>query len=95
VLAAADAGDPIARSVLTRAGAELASLAKIVIGRIFEQAPTVPVAMSGGVFRNSALVRNVFNNSLRSDYPQVAVAPIVVDPAEGALELARRSIRKG
>ncbi len=95
VLAAADAGDPIARSVLTRAGAELASLAKIVIGRIFEQAPTVPVAMSGGVFRNSALVRNVFNNSLRSDYPQVAVAPTVVDPAEGALELARRSIRKG
>jgi N-acetylglucosamine kinase-like BadF-type ATPase len=95
VLAAADAGDPIARSVLTEAGAELAVLAKIVIGRMFEQAPTVPVAMSGGVFRNSALVRNVFCNGLRSEYPQAAVAPTVVDPAKGALELARRSIQSG
>ena len=95
VLAAADRGDPIARSVLMQAGAELAGLAKIVIGRIFEEAPTVPVAMAGGVFRNSALVRNVFHNSLRSEYPQAAVAPTIVDPAQGALELARRSIQRG
>jgi glucosamine kinase len=90
VLAAADAGDPIARTVLTQAGAELAGLAKIVIGRLFEEAPTVPVAMSGGVFHNSALVRNVFYNSLRSEYPQAVVAATLVEPVKGALELARK-----
>ena len=94
VLAAADAGDPIARSVLTQAGAELAGLAKIVITRLFEEAPAVPVAMSGGVFRNSALVRNVFYNSLRSEYPQAAVAATIVEPVNGALELARRGAQK-
>jgi N-acetylglucosamine kinase-like BadF-type ATPase len=91
VLAAAEAGDPIARTVLTQAGAELAALAKIVIARLFEESPSVPVAMSGGVFRNSALVRNVFYNSLRSEYPQAAVGATVVEPVTGALELARRT----
>ncbi len=91
VLAAAEAGDAIARTVLTQAGAELAGLAKIVIARLFEDAANVPVAMSGGVFRNSALVRNVFYNSLRSEYPQATVSTTVVEPVQGALELARRN----
>jgi glucosamine kinase len=93
VLAAAEAGDPIARGVLTQAGAELASLAKIVISRIFEEVASVPVAMTGGVFRNSALVRNVFYNSLRSEYPQAVVAAAVVEPVKGALDLARKGTR--
>jgi N-acetylglucosamine kinase-like BadF-type ATPase len=90
VLAAADAGDPIARTVLTQAGAELAGLAKIVISRLFEESPSVQVAMAGGVFRNAALVRNVFYNSLRSEYPQAVVGATVIEPVKGALELARR-----
>ncbi len=94
VLAAADGGDPIARSVLTQAGAELAGLAKIVIGRIFEEAASIPVAMSGGVFRNSALVRNVFYNSLRSEYPQALVGATVIEPVKGALDLARKGAQR-
>jgi glucosamine kinase len=90
ILAAADAGDVSARTVLTQAGAELAGLAKIVISRIFEDEPDVRVAMSGGVFRNSALVRQVFYNSLRSEYPSAAVASTIADPVKGALEIARR-----
>jgi glucosamine kinase len=90
ILAAAESGDLSARTVLTQAGAELAGLAKIVISRIFEEAPDVRVAMSGGVFRNSALVRQVFYNSLRSEYPSAAVVSTVVDPAKGALDIARR-----
>jgi glucosamine kinase len=93
VLSAADAGDPLARTVLAQAGAELATLAKIVIRRLFPDADTVPVAMTGGVFRNSALVRQVFYNSLRSEYPRAAVNAAVVDPVRGALELARKSAR--
>jgi N-acetylglucosamine kinase-like BadF-type ATPase len=92
VLAAADAGDPTARGVLTQAGTELASLAKIVIVRLFGTTAGAPVAMSGGVFGNSALVRQVFYNDLRSEFPQIVVNANVVDPVKGALARARRGM---
>jgi glucosamine kinase len=93
LLATADAGDAIARSVLMQAGAELARLAKLVIRRLFAEEDSVPVAMSGGVFRQSALVRQVFYNSLRSEYPNASVNSTVVEPVKGALELARKAGR--
>ena len=91
VLAAADAGDPSAHDILACAGVELATLGKIVISRLFADADRAPVAMSGGVFRNSALVRQVFYNRLRLECPQAAVNANVVDPVKGALDLARRA----
>jgi N-acetylglucosamine kinase-like BadF-type ATPase len=91
VLAAADAGDPSAHDILARAGVELATLARIVISRLFADADTAPVAMSGGVFRNSALVRQVFYNRLRLECPNAVVNLNLVDPVKGALELARRA----
>src|SRR5579872_841525 len=90
VVAAAEADDPAAHDVLAEAGAELATLAKIVIRRIFQERENIPVAMSGGVFGNSALVRQVFYNNLRLDFPNAAVNANVVDPVQGALQLARR-----
>ena len=45
-------------------------LGGIVIRRLFPNAGAVPVAMSGGVFGSSALVRQVFYNSLRSTHPE-------------------------
>lgn len=90
VLSAADAGDAAAHDILAQAGAELATLARIVIARIFEDAKDIPVAMSGGVFGNSALVRRVFYNSLRLKYPGVVVSTDIVEPVKGALELARK-----
>lgn len=90
VLAAADAGDPLARSVLSQAGEELAQLAGIVLRRIFNgPEPNVPLAMAGGVFRQSALVRQVFYNRVRMNFPQVSVNPTVIEPVRGALDLAR------
>jgi N-acetylglucosamine kinase-like BadF-type ATPase len=90
IVAAAEAGDVSARTVLAQAGAELAGLAKLVISRIFEHETDVRVAMAGGVFRNSALVRQVFYNSVRSEYLKATVVPTVVEPVKGALEIARR-----
>ena len=92
VVAAAESGDSAACDVLTRAGAELAALAGIVICRIFAEAKVVPMAMSGGVFSHSALVRQVFYNILRSKYPAVAVNSAVVEPVHGALGLARKGV---
>jgi glucosamine kinase len=93
VISAADSKDPIAQDVLAQAGAELASLGRIVIGRLFTQGQPVKVAMSGGVFRNAAAVRRIFYNSLRLKCPDVVVSNRVVDPVKGALELARKGTR--
>ena len=91
VLAAADAGDPSSHDILARAGVELATLARIVISRLFADGDHAPVAMSGGVFRNSAMIRQVFYNRLRLEYPKAVVNVDVIDPVKGALELARRA----
>jgi glucosamine kinase len=93
VVSAADSGDAVARSVLTQAGTELARLAKIVIRRLFSDGAKVPVAMSGGVFSNCALVRQVFYNSLRSEYPDCPVNSTMVEAVRGALELARKGAK--
>ena len=90
VLALADSGDPVARDVLARAGTVLANLAGIVIRRLFQNSGSVPVAMSGGVFGSSALVRQVFYNSLRAESTEAGLNPGVIEPVRGALEIARK-----
>ena len=91
VLSAANSGDAVARTVLTRAGTELAELPRRVMRRLFSGAGSVPVAMVGGVFRQSALVRQVFYNNLVPEFPNATVNPTVVEPVLGALELARKA----
>jgi N-acetylglucosamine kinase-like BadF-type ATPase len=90
VIAAADAGDGLAEHLLQQAGAELAALAKNVIRRLFRKEASVPVAMSGGVFRQSERVRQVFYNKLAAEFPQASVNPTVVEAVQGALQLARK-----
>ena len=92
VVSATEAGDATARNVLTQAGTELATLAGIVIGRLFGNAVAVPVALSGGVFCNASLVRQVFYDRLRVAYPQALLSASLVDPERGALQLARKGV---
>jgi glucosamine kinase len=94
VLALADSGDRVSGDVLNQAGGQLANLAGIVGRRLFPDSGAVPVAMSGGVFGRSALVRQVFYNSLRSERPDVVLNPNVIEPVRGALELARKGPAK-
>ena len=90
--AAAASKDEVARQVLRSAGRELADLAAVVTRRLFakDNAAPVPVAMSGGVFCHAAIVREVFYNELRRLDARSQVNPQVVDPVEGALQMARR-----
>jgi glucosamine kinase len=85
--------DALAIQVLTTAGRELSQVAAIVIQRLFAKDPvaSVPVAITGGVFRHAPLVRQVFYNELRTVQPRVDVNLQVVEPVEGALRLARRA----
>jgi N-acetylglucosamine kinase-like BadF-type ATPase len=92
VVDAAGAGDLLARQLLEQAGSELAALARNVIRRLFADGASVPVAMSGGVFRQSEVIRQVFYNKLTAEFPQARVNPTVVDAVRGALELARKAL---
>jgi glucosamine kinase len=94
VLASADHGDRIALDILSQAGAELANLAAAVIARLLVNSDAPSVAMSGGVFSNSSLVRQVFYGRLLSQYPGAAINPSMIDPVRGALEMARKGAAK-
>jgi glucosamine kinase len=90
VLEAADGGDTIARETLVAAGVQLADLARVVLQRLFPDVyASVPVAMAGGVLRQSALVRQSFFNHVRAAFPTALVNPTLMEPVLGALELAR------
>jgi glucosamine kinase len=109
VLASADAGEDVARQVLTQAGHELAKLANAVIRRLFPPAAPAstsapasalaaaraPLAMIGGVFRHAAQVRDVFYNQIRGSHSHVDLNPQVVDPVSGAISLARKATQRG
>ena len=85
--------DDSAAGLLGQAGKELAYLAEIVIRRSFAKdvVASVPVAMTGGVFRHASVVRQVFYNELRQSDARVEINRQVVDPVEGALNMARRA----
>jgi glucosamine kinase len=91
ILEAASAGEDVAKSVLDKAGNELAGLARNVMRRLFAGTGSVPVAMSGGVFRQSERVRQVFYNIVIAEFSQAHVQAAVVEPVAGALALARKS----
>lgn len=94
VLATSDAGDALAKDLLNRAGAELSQLAKIVIRKLWPGTDTpIHIAGSGGVLRNSVLVRQVLQNSIRAERPTAVYDAVEIDPILGALFLARQAVK--
>ena len=95
VLAAAGAGDVVAREVIAEASSELARLAGVVLRRLFPgqrsaALSAVPMAIAGGVFRHATMIRELFYNGVRAANPDVVLNLEVVDPVHGALRMARR-----
>lgn len=92
VLAACDKKDELAPPILREAAAELARLAGRVVRRLFpDPHGTVPMAMAGGVFRYSAMIRELFYNQIHAAYSHVVLNPDVVEPVHGAWQRARRA----
>ena len=87
------AKDELGSTILRQAGRELAEVVSVVIRRLFnkDQREPVPVAITGGVFRHSEIVREVFYNELRGLDRLVQINRRVVEPVEGALRLARKA----
>lgn len=90
VVEVATTGEGIARSVLHEAGRELAGLASAVLKRLWDERKPVRVALGGGVFAHAAQVRKSFYLTLRESHPLVAVNFRPIEPAAGALWMARR-----
>ena len=97
ILSIAEAGDAVALRVLAQAGRELAQLVAIVGRRLFAQdnlsLPAIPLAIVGGVFRHSPRVRESFCNEVRILGQGFGVSPEIVDPVNGALQMARKPAR--
>jgi N-acetylglucosamine kinase-like BadF-type ATPase len=93
VVRCAELGDEIALSVLRQQGEELAYLIQLVIRRLRlhsnEPDWTPPIAFTGSILENVALVRDALISAVQREFPAVQAPDKVVDPAEGALWRAR------
>jgi N-acetylglucosamine kinase-like BadF-type ATPase len=92
VTASAENGDLLATELLRRAGKELAKSAGVVIDRLFP-AHSCPVATHGGVFAGSSIAKKSFVDEVSSRSRRITLVDKPVDPARGALELARRKFK--
>jgi N-acetylglucosamine kinase-like BadF-type ATPase len=87
--------DEIAVRVQTQAGRELARIAAAVSHRLFDESQTVTLATTGGVFRHSLIVREMFAREVTTQRPRTKIQSQLIEPVEGALRIARRSIGAG
>jgi glucosamine kinase len=93
VVRCAELGDEIALAVLRQQGEELAYLVRLVIRRLRlasnEPEWTPPIAFTGSILENVALVRDALIAAIQREFPAVQAPGKVVDPIEGALWRAR------
>lgn len=89
VLQCADAGDALAREILSSAANELAQLARIVVRKLWSPAEKIHIALTGGVFAHSTQIRQMFSNAIRAERGGIEVNLEPVHPVMGALAMAR------
>lgn len=90
VLKCAEEGDRLAQQILDEAAAELAALARVVLRKLWLGPRAVNLAISGGVFHNSARVRSRFETLVQTDRPDATVRLAELEPVLGAIYLARK-----
>jgi N-acetylglucosamine kinase-like BadF-type ATPase len=82
--------DPGAGAILERAGVALAQLAEPVYRDLWKPWTSVQLALTGGVFHNSATVRRAFCQQMKDLGLNALVRLADADAAAGALALARK-----
>ena len=95
VVTHATAGDPVATGVLETESADLAYIARIILGRVVRSAENLPdftpqLALAGSILEHVPLVRERLITLLQHDVPSLRPLPGVVDPVLGALWRARQ-----
>lgn len=95
----AEHGNPIAVSILNRAGEDLAALVALVARKLSRasganldpRSSNLAIAFTGSVVTHVAMVRVAMISSLAQKLPAAKVQPSAVDPLEGALYRARQA----
>lgn len=89
--AAAAAGDPVAISLLSEAGAHLAHILRAAAARVFgdltSREPPVPASWSGRLM-SQELIADAFSAELAHSAPRLALTPPVGSALDGAHQLA-------
>jgi N-acetylglucosamine kinase len=93
VMAAADAGDAVAQSIIAAAGAELTAAALSVIRQLELRHERFPAIIAGGVIRGVQRLADDVTRRLRESAPEADVRRLEVEPACGAVHLALASFR--
>ena len=86
VEAAVDAGDIVARGIVSAGAVELAAAAMSVSTRL--QLHDAPVVLAGSLFRVMPHLRSAVTMRLTEEMPQSPVRALEVEPARGAVHLA-------
>ena len=89
VFQCAAGGDAVAQQLITQAVEELAALAAALVAR-FDGKAEVPVALAGGNLAPDRGLRAPLLHRLQR-IPRLSVRDAALDPAEGALAMARRA----
>ena len=91
VAEAAGDADPVARSILMRAGGTLAHLVHGVTAQLFSDASNpFPVVQVGGLWSAGDALTDVFTRSLRRFAPAAVITAPKQTPVEGAVQKALR-----
>lgn len=90
VTAAAEAGDEVARGIITRGAGELALLPATVAEklRLRQQLETVPLAIAGGLTKAGPFFTTALHDAIRRKLPEVDIMEPRCQPVLGAVLLA-------
>ncbi|WP_248962811.1 N-acetylglucosamine kinase [Sphaerisporangium perillae] len=89
VFAAAERGSELAATVIRDGGR---ALARLVVCLVRRGAGGAAVVVAGGVIVNRPRLRELFENELASQLPEMPVTVLRAPPVQGAVELARRAV---
>lgn len=90
---AMDRGDAVAAEIVDRAAGELTAAAASVIRRLDMRGDAFPTILAGGVFRGLPSLIGKVRRGLAEVAPRSDVRPLRVEPALGAVMLARAAAR--
>lgn len=90
VVAAAEEGDAVAREVVNRAAAELATTAEAAVRKLGLPRTGLPLALTGGAILGNVAYRRQFLAELERRGLRPDPVALVHEPAEGAVKIARQ-----
>ena len=93
VLDRASAGERLATKIVQTAALELVDLVKSLAHRGGFQTQELPLVFCGGLFTGNSLLSYLVETRLLADLPLLGPVKSPPPPVQGALELARRSMR--